>query len=286
MKIKIEATIPTTQYGNLRPTFELEQGDESSVALDSLKELWQRFGESPLKDKASVSSVTTQASTFEKRTTFTGEEVLWNEADHVYTDMAGKVLLSGSKYADQHSPKFDMAMILPKTAKAWGVDESVLKDIWKMNSDISLHWGSAIHGVLELLHKHVGVGEAIATKKELLDNYVTPKQPHLRKVVEDFITKFGLDALPEVLISDVKNEMAGTIDRLEILDSEKKVCRVGDYKTNAEMDNKKRLKYQKQLSFYAQILINHGWTVTGLDLFYLDTTDGWVKEEMEVLSLE
>lgn len=277
MKYKIEATIPTTQYGNIRPTFEVESDEEIESAHSSLIKLWNRFGESPLKDKYGGGV---------KLTTFTGEEILWNEETHTYTDLNGNVLLSGSKYADMHSPKFDMEQILPKTAKSWEVDESALKDLWKANSEVSLHWGSAIHKALEIAHNFYGMGEHIQSKKELENNYTAPKQTHLRRIVQEFIDTYGLSGLPEVLISDVKNGRAGTIDRLEIIDAEAKVCRVGDYKTNAEMDSKKKLKYQKQLSFYAHILIAHGWTVTGLDLFYLDEDDHWVKEELEVLDLE
>ncbi len=277
MKYTIEATIPTMQYGNIRPKFEVENEGEEELALAELNKLWHRFGETPLKDKQGGGV---------KVTSFTGEVLIWNEETHTYTDLSGNVLLSGSKYADMHSPKFDMENILPKTAKSWEVEEEHLKDLWKMNSDVSLHWGSAIHKALEIAHKHYAMGEHIQSKKELDDNYTAPKQTHLRRIVQEFISKFGLDGLPEVLISDVSNGRAGTIDRLEIVDAEAKVCRVGDYKTNAEMDSKKKLKYQKQLSFYAHILMAHGWKVTGLDLFYLDADDHWVKEELEVLDLE
>lgn len=275
MKIKLEATIPTTQYGNIRPTFEIESTEEIEEANSKLKELWNRFGESPLKDKQGGGI---------KVKTFTGEEVIWNEETHTYTDLKGNVLLSGSKYADQHSPKFDMDMLLPKTAKAWGVSEEELKALWKINSTVSLHWGSAIHTALEIAHKYGAIGKHIQDVKSLERSYTSPKQSHLRGIVDEFITKYGTDALPEVLISDVAHGMAGTIDRLAITGDME--CRVGDYKTNAEMDAKKKLKYQKQLSFYANILINKGWKVTGLDLYYLDDDDKWVHEEMEVLQLE
>jgi RecB family exonuclease len=78
--------------------------------------------------------------------------------------------------------------------------------------------------------------------------------------------------------------MAGTIDRLAITGDKK--CRVGDYKTNNEMDAKKLLKYQKQLSYYAHILMNKGWTVEGLDIYYLNAEDGWSVETLTVLELE
>lgn len=275
MKYKIEATIPTTQYGNIRPTFEVENQGEEEQALSELKKLWDRYGESTLKDKNGGGV---------KVTTFTGEELIWNEGNHTYTDMNGNVLKSGSQYANETSPKFDLEMMLPKTANAWGVPEEELRSIWKFNGDIANHWGSAVHMALELYHNHHHVGGVIKDKKELDSNYVLPKNSYLRKIVLEFIELAGTDALCEVLVSDVENGMAGTIDRLVV--TGEKTCRIGDYKTNNEMDKKKLLKYQKQLSFYAHILQNKGWTVEGLDLFYLNADDGWSVETLEVLPLE
>jgi hypothetical protein len=275
MRYKIEATIPTTQYGNIRPTFEVESDEEQEQAVQALTKMWERFGESPLKDKQS-GGVEVE--------TFTGENIIWNEATHTYTDLQGNVLLSGSAYANQHSPKFDLEMMLPKTSKAWEVPEEELRSIWKFNGDIANHWGSAVHMALELYHKHEAVGAKVQKNKELDENYVMPKNSYLRKIVKEFIEMAGTDALCEVLVSDVANGMAGTIDRLKI--TGEKTCRIGDYKTNNEMDKKKLLKYQKQLSFYAHILINKGWTVEGIDLYYLNTDDGWSLETLEILPLE
>lgn len=275
MKIKLEATIPTTPYGNLRPVFELEDGDDESTALAALQKLWDRFGDTPLKDKTSGGV---------ELITFTGEKIFWNESTHTYTDTAGHVLLSGSKYADMNSPKFDLEVMLPKTAKAWEVSEEELGTLWKMNSTVSTSFGTAIHNALEIYHNHHKMGEQIKEQKELEFNYVLPKQPYLRKIVLDFVEKYGVDNVEaEALVSDTSKGMAGTIDRLEITGDMK--CRVGDYKTNAEMDAKKKKKYQLQLSFYAQILKNHGWTVEGLDLFHYSDEDGWVKDELEILDV-
>lgn len=278
MKYKIEATIPTTQYGNLRPTFEIEGDGDRELAVTELKKLWNRFGESPLKDKSNNGV---------EVTTFTGEVIFWNERTHTHKDKDGNILMSGSRYADEHSPKFDKDTILPKTAQAWEVPKDKLESIWNLNSEISLAFGTAIHKALELAHLHYErVGKKIQIVKKLDENYAMHKQPFIRDVVKNFIDTFGLDAEPEVLVSDVENGRAGTVDRLAILDEEKKVCRIGDYKTNADMDKKKLLKYQKQLSFYAHILQAHGWKVDGLDIFYFDDDGTWKVETFEVLDLE
>lgn len=275
MKYTLESTIPTMEYGNIRQTVEMDSPEQEEEAVSIIKGLWNRFGEKGLKDRSDGGV---------KVETFTGETILWNESTHTYTDLAGNILLSGSKYADEHSPKFDLDMMAPKTAKAWDVSESELREIWKFNGDISTSWGTAIHKALELYHRFNGVGGQIQNQKELDNNYVLPKNTTLLTIVNSFIEKYGAKALPEVLVSDVANKRAGTIDRLEILSDGH--CRIGDYKTNVDMDDKKKLKYQKQLSFYAHILMAKGWGVEGLDLYWLNQDNEWEHSELEVLDLE
>ena len=195
-----------------------------------------------------------------------------------------KPLVSGSGYANSVSPKFDKAMLLPKTAKSWGVAEDALGDIWDLQGQVSTEYGSSIHTALDIWHKYAPTGKKIQEKKGMDMNYVLPKNEHIKNIVLSFEEQFGSDALSEVLISDVGNLMAGRIDRLEILDSDGKVCRIGDYKTNNDLDDKKMLKYQHQMSFYAHILINKGYTVQGLDIFHYDGTK-WVKTTLDILEL-
>lgn len=282
MKYKIEATIPTTQYGNIRPTFEIENDGDEDTAIVKMTELWAKYGEKPL--KVATGQIEGFKSLVELHT-FTEESILWDEANHKYYSMGMKPLVSGSGYADSVSPKFDKAMLLPKTAKAWGVKEEELDELWNLGGRVSTEYGSAIHTALDIWHKYSLVGEAIKEKKGLDENYVLPKNKHIRDIVMMFNKEFGAKAETEVLISDVNNLMAGRIDRLEILDYDKKVCRVGDYKTNNDLDDKKMLKYQHQMSFYAHILQNKGWTVEGLDIFHYDG-EKWVKTVLEVLELK
>jgi hypothetical protein len=281
MIYEIEATIPTTQYGNLRPKFTVE--DNEDEVLGKLKGLWDRFGEKPLADK--TVSVTT--ATREEVVTFTGETVLMDRANHKYFSKEGKQLMSGSVYASIGEKAFDKAMILPKTAKSWGVTEGELDNIWEINGRISNEYGTAVHSALELFLKHHLIGAKIASSKGLEQNYVMTKVAHLNTVIEQFWALYGksLDlSIPEVLVSDVKNLMAGQIDLLHILDKDNKVCRIGDYKTNYELDDKKIAKYHRQLSFYGNIMKNHGWTVEGVDIYHY--SDKWEKISLDLLPME
>jgi len=282
MKYKIEATIPSTQYGNIRPTFEVTELQTKEEVMTELAELWNTYGDKPMQVKKGVPSVNSAV----KITSFTGEDVFWDELNHKYTDLDGETLLSGSKYASQNSPVFPKAVILNKTSAKWKVSESIIEDIWSRKGDASLDLGNAVHKALELYHIHHQAGLIIQEASEAEDNYALPKQPFLRRLVIDFVEKFGDTAYSEVVVTDVKNGRAGTIDRLLMIDEDKKICRVQDYKSNTEIKKPKLLEYQKQLSFYAHILINHGWTVEGLDLFKLNTDEKWEKVELEVLDLE
>ena len=280
MQYEIEATIPVAQYGNFKPKFIIENEEDEKIALERIASLWDTYGEKPL-SKATVSKADAV-----KLLTFTGEDVMWSEETHTYTDMKGKVLLSGSKYAGKNSPKFPKDIVLPKMAAKTGVDAATIDSMWGMKGSMSLDIGNAMHKALEMFHLYGEDGAKIQEANGDDENYALPKQPYLRRSVIDFLEKFGADALSEVIVSDVENGMAGTIDRLEVIDSDKNICRVGDYKSNTEIKKPKMLEYQKQLSFYAHILINKGWTVEGLDLYHLDKEEKWVKVEMEVLDLE
>lgn len=275
MNYKIECTIPVTAYGNIRPTFEVEDSAQEIIALEKMKELWDKYGEKPLPEKESGGL---------KMETFTGETIMYNDNTHKYTDMSGNTLLSGSVYADSVSPKFNLEFILGKTSKSWEVSEEALGEVWSMKGDVATSYGTSIHNALDLYHKHHEIGEKISKDKGEEDNYVLPNNKHIREVVQSFVSEFGADALSEVLVSDVSNGRAGQIDRLQILDEKKKLCRVGDYKFVDDLDKKKMLKYQHQLSFYSHILINAGWKVEGIDLFQYNGE--WTKHELQVLDLQ
>jgi len=219
--------------------------------------------------------------------TFTGETIQYNAVDHEYRDLAGNKLLGGSTYAAQFGKHFDAKMLLPRCSKAWGIDEEVIQDIWDMNRDTSNLLGSAVHLGLELAHKHMKNGTIIANnKKDQVENYALPKSPIVRKAVKAFIAKYGLDALPEVFVSDVANKKAGQIDRLVITGD--KTCRVQDYKTSAQ-DKDTELTYQHQASYYASCLTKAGWTVEGIDIFYYGEYNGvmdWKKKSLKVLEVK
>jgi hypothetical protein len=289
IKYKLHATIGLPNYSNLQPEVELE-GDNldelHATAMAHIDKVWADYGTPPQRLKIDlVAPENGLKPSLKIETSFTGEIVHVDELNHKYYDSEGNVLLSGSAYANANSPKFDKGAILPKTAKSWGVQESELDGMWELGARVSNEYGSAIHSALEAWSRYKDVGAKIAETKGLEYNYALPKNTHIRDIVLSFDKLLGkVGTISEVLVSDIANKMVGRIDLLEILDMEKKVCRVGDYKTNNDLDDKKIKKYQLQLSYYAHTLINHGWTVEGLDIFHYNG-ETWNKIELEVLDL-
>lgn len=283
--VKLGATIPTVQYGNIMPEFTIEGGTEKKMkekGLQLIQEVWDEYGEKPLKKKGEK---TDDGIEFKEVVSFTGETILWSDYLHEYRSLDGTVLTSGSTYAGKLEKPFNTKLLSEKSGNAWGVDKDELAELWGMNGRLSQEYGTTIHTALEIYHKFHKMGDIVAQVKDLEDNYCLPKNEFLKKIVLDFVELFGAEAEPEVFVTDVNSRMAGQIDRLQILDTEKKVCRLGDYKTNFEMKKAKLKTYAHQMSFYAQALTNKGWTVEGLDLFHFDGAV-WHKYELDRQSID
>jgi len=258
--------VPTQQYGYLEIS-----GEETD--LPQMEQAYNRYAETPINFKKG---------NFVTLESFTGETVLYDELNHEYKDGHGNPLIGGSTYAKQFEKPFNAEQILPVCAKAWNVSEKEIKDIWDKNAKVSTSFGESIHTAIESYHLYHKQGKQIKdNKKDQATNYALPKNGLLRKAVESFVKEFGADATPEVLVSDVKNGRVGQIDLLKII--ENKVCRVQDIKTSV-MDKDKMKVYQRQLSYYAHILMAHGYTVEGLDIFGYEGE--WKHTKLEVLDIK
>lgn len=213
--------------------------------------------------------------------TFTNETIIYDEAKHHYYSPDGRKLLGASTYAKDYGDTFNKGTILPRLAKQWDMPAEQIDHIWSINAEISNSYGTAIHAALELWFRYHHVGETIKERKGMEHNYCLPKNVYIRDIVLDFVSTFGeLDGVPEATLSNTKKGMAGRTD-LIVLTGEK-TCRVGDFKTNNDLNPDKLLKYQHQLSFYADMLTEAGWTVEGLDIFHHDG-NGWTGIPLEVL---
>lgn len=297
-KLTIEATIPTVQYGNVRSAITLDSEDFDN---------WEDMRDNALRKTKSISDmVAGDGYTFDVRglkvenkdkvsslkedkvltSELTGVSIFYNDDAHKYTDKDGNEYLSGSKFPSKFYPDFDSKMIIDKiVAKYPDISGMDISKMWGINSDASTSLGSAIHSALENYDRFNSIGAVLAADGER--NKALSKNTLIRSIVEKFHEGREVeDVLSECFVANEEHKLAGTIDRLKFIDREKKIVRIQDFKTDGDIKDK---KYQikgspfktvitndllgfhfLQLSFYAFILKEAGYTVEGLDIFWLN----------------
>lgn len=299
-KVKFGATIPVAQYANLMPEIDMgEVGmEEAEKGLDYIKSMFARFSEKGALNEKEVKEMIRQ--TISKKSFNEDIEVQYDPIAHTST-FKNKPLEHVTRYIDKFYKKFDSQKMSEVSAKAWGVEQGQVSDLWDSNGKLSSSFGTVVHNAIEFYLKFKDVGQAISDKKGLDYNYALPKHPILRSIIEGFIAidKSKFQVLPEVFLTDVENGICGSADGVEIIDLENKICRITEYKVNVnseEIDrNSKALapfnllpankitKYQIQDSVYANMLQKRGWTVEGIDIYVYE--DEWKHFEVEVLKV-
>lgn len=230
MKIKLSATIPVQDYGNIIPEVEVE-GETFQEAFKEaegyITEIWNKHGKVPLTKGGKLIDC------------FVGGQIEYDDLNHIYT-WKGEKYLSGSEYAKQGEKPFDSERVSEAMAKRDGTKKEDILKMWELNSKASTEFGSSIHTALEAFGKYG----------------VENKQPYIKDCVQSFYASHKGKAEFEVFVVNHDKKHAGQIDRLEILGD--KHCRVTDYKTNAEIE-KSLPMYFKQLQFYTEIMVANGW---------------------------
>jgi PD-(D/E)XK nuclease superfamily len=254
--MKLKFHVPTQQYGFL----EIE-GTEKD--LKKMEATYNEYAETPLAFKKGV---------YKEVLTFTGEKVLYDEENHSYTDLDGNKLISGSQFKKQFDTPFDKEKILPLVEKKYGVSSATIDAMWAANSLISTTFGNAIHLTMEQYFRNRENG---CEDK----NYHLPKQIFLKNIVDTFPLK-DLVILPELMVSCVKKKMVGQIDGLVVTGD--KEGYIIDYKTDAGIQ-KNLTGHFIQLSFYARILKEHGWSITKVEVW--NWTEKWERYEHEVIDV-
>ena len=213
--------------------------------------------------------------------------------------------LSGSKFPEQFYAEFDEEKILEAMVAKYGVTKEALQAMWAINSDVSTGYGTAIHAALENYDKNFELGEKVRnyvkkptkanTEGVLSANKALNRNPFLQKIVNDFHALFGGDYIRfnEEFIWDKGLKLCGSVDRIKVIDMKKRIIRIQDFKTDADIHEtkyqlttspfykltqgdspkigKELLDYHwLQLSFYAFILQRAGWKVEGLDVYWVN----------------
>lgn len=298
-KLEFKATIPVAQYSNIQPGIEISDvsiKEGTEVAMGFLGGLFEKYSEKGgLIPKESIQVVATKKSFNE------GIDIGVEPIHHVYS-YEGKTLTGVTEYIKRFYKPFDSETISSVLESKWGVPQQSIRDLWNANGELASDFGNLVHKALEFYEKFKDTGEIISSSQKEEENYCLPKHPILRNIIKEFIEKNGENKgkiVAEVLISDVKNGICGTADRIIVMDEAKKICRVADYKVNVnseEVDKNSKVlapfndlpstklsKYQLQMSVYANMLQNTGWTVEGLDVWVYE--DSWKKFELPVIKV-
>jgi len=213
--------------------------------------------------------------------------------------------LSGSKFPEQFYAEFDKTEILKAIQnkhKLTDAQVEQIKAMWEINSQISTNFGNSIHFAMENYDRNFELGDKIKSVKEFKTkppvigvNKALNRNPLMKKVVESFHELFGGDYIRfnEEFVWEKGLKLCGSIDRIKVVDMKKRIIRIQDFKTDADIHE---TKYQLvdspfyaltqgtapklgkelldchwlQLSFYAFILQRAGWTVEGLDIYWVN----------------
>lgn len=253
MKIRLAAVIPTVQYGNIQPEFEVES-DDPFIAMGTLEEyiqlLWVKYGEKPLNLKSGSTK---------RIKAFVGGEVDYDEVNHVYS-WNGEIYESGSQYAKKFEKPFDRDNISQAMAKKYNVKPEDILEMWELKARTSREFGTALHSSLELYGKYNGLAKALERDSAMHDH------PVIKTAVEGFYKgRENEVAEYEVFVVDHKAKRAGQIDRLLMTE---KNCQVQDFKCNAVLTPDKVRVYWEQLKFYSEILRAAGWKTDPERIFH------------------
>lgn len=229
-------------------------------------------------------------------------EIEFEESTHRYFHN-GKQLTGATDYIKKFYKPFDADMIAQASAKSWGVDKNDVRSLWDSNRDLTSGFGTIVHKALDHYNKFKSTGDMISFMRGDENNYCLPKHPILRSIVTGFIEQCTASpeaiTYSEVLLSNVEKGICGQADLILVLDPEKKICRVQDYKININSEElssshkplppfsslpaNKLTKYQLQMSIYANLLELSGWVVEGLDVFVYE--DNWKFYSLPVIKV-
>lgn len=304
MKVTFGATIPTQQYGNIQPSFDLEGDNYEELAdlgASYLKYLWDRVGENPLNiDRHKVSGPNGEL----KRCRVSGTQVIFDSIAHTYHDLQGNKFTGGSTFAAKYKSKFAGDIIAGKMANKNGVSAKEILDMWSLNAEASSTFGTSVHAALQLYGEYLELSKAV---KDGSDESALTSNPVLRPIVQAFFTeeRIAEKAFYEEFVANAKEKTCGLIDRLV---SEDDGLWVEDFKTNADIEKSETISkpfkgvvpntalgaYWLQLSFYARILIAAGRVVKGLRVHHWTEVEDeagakvwkWVTHEHEVVNLD
>lgn len=273
----ITATIPVTgqSYTDLRPTISAETTEE-------YRELLAEVGRLAGND-AFVQRMEANYKGWEKICTSSGC-LYFNRETHEYQDEDRQPYLSGSTFAHQFVRPFDSEGVAKKTAEKRGVAAEDILSMWDMKKECSLDYGTTVHKAVEMAIKF---GEM-------------PNNAHLAALAQDALDILaGREAVSEQFVLSTNLKACGIIDAL-VKGSKPKHVTIVDFKTGDvfkkqsltpearelwDLKNEMLSVYQLQLSFYACILEDCGYTIDGLEV-WAEGAEAWDVFKLKQLDVK
>lgn len=296
-KVTLGATIPTGQYANIQPLYEIEADtveEATEIALGHIKALWDRTSSQPLDINRGQQIAAPQGQVLRCRVS--GTEVIFDPIAHTYHDRQGNRYLGGSTFASRYKAPFPGSTIAGKMAAKHGVEAQHILDMWKLNAEASTTFGTSVHAALQLYGEYLELSKSV---KDGSDESALTSNPVLRPIVEAFFTdeRKAERAYYEEFVADAATLSCGLIDRL-VAEDDGSIW-VEDFKTNASVEKPETILepfknvvpntalggYWLQLSYYARILITHGRAVKGLRVHHWTVDNGWVTYEHPVVDI-
>ena len=269
--VKITATIPVCQYGNIQPEIEADTADE---AMAQIRELWKRYAEPGRVLPGATAGKLVKCA-------LGGGSCYFDEPTHSYSHPDGLAMLSGSAFANRYKKEFDDSIAI-RYAKTIGVDVEVVREFWRQKGEVSTGYGTSVHLALEIYGKFKGV---------FPDDKILSGNAHIRKLVLEFYANNDTaHCLYEPFI--MHGNLCGFVDRMKKTGNKKII--IEDYKTNADISKgtgyllppfnsikaTELNKYGLQLSFYAEIAKRNGYEVEAIVIHHHDG-DKWASYRQE-----
>lgn len=273
--MKITATIPVCQYGNIQPEIE---GETAEQCMAEIRRLWELYAEPGriLPDKSQKGKWIVG---------FLGGGCFFDEDTHSYSHPDHKDLLSGSAFSKKFMPEFDAPAVAERYAPSIKSTPAEVLQWWADKADISAGYGTALHKAIEIYGKWSG---KVPEEKLLSGN------SHIRKAVKSFYENRKVETHHEVFLQH--GHLVGFVDLLVKLPRGGWV--IQDIKTDFDIDKKtgkilppfEKLepigitKHWLQLSFYAHIMKLSGKEVKSLEVHHW-TGDEWIVYKKEPLDI-
>lgn len=286
------AVIPTAQYQNVSPSFEIEADtfeEARDLWLKEMRVIHEMLGK-PLEVRGEEPAPSGKV----LQCRVSGAEILFDEVAHTYHDRQGNRYMGGSTFASKYKAPFPAGPVSERMAAKAGVEASEIRAMWALNAEASSAFGTGVHAALQLYGEYL----ELSKKVKGTDESALTKNPTMRDMVLKFFTpeRAAENAYYEELVLNPAERAAGLIDRLVV---EPDGLWVEDFKTNADVETKEEKilppfagmvpntalgSYIIQLSYYSRILQAHGRNVKGVRIHHW-TGEDWKTYEHDVIDL-